>query len=148
MGAPRANLVDDLTQVSGLILAFGCVIAIPAVHDLVGVAAEDVDWNGAEDVFPPILGLLANLTVSVFGLSSIFLGFQYLACKWGSKFGSLVGLAITLAAWFPFLVTIARIIFQADKKTPGGPLSIPATSTDSEVCILYSYCAVGVAVVR
>lgn len=135
MGAPRANLIDDLTQVAGLILAFGCVIAIPAVHDLVGAAAEDVDWSGSEDEFPPILGLLANLTVSVFGLSSIFLGFQYLACKWGSKVGSLIGLAITLAAWFPFLVRISRIIWGADKKMSGGPLILPAASTDSEVRI-------------
>ncbi|CAN0508569.1 unnamed protein product, partial [Laminaria digitata] len=74
---------------------------------------DGVDWDGASDVFPPILNLLGALTVTIFGMSSVFLGFQYLACRWGSKAGSLFGLAITLAAWFPFAVNIAQIAFHA-----------------------------------
>lgn len=133
MGSPRANLMDDLTQVAGLILAFGLMVSIVAVHDLVDVAAENVDWNGSDGVFPPIVLLLAQIVVTLFGLVSVFLGFQYLASKWGSKFGALVGLAVTLAAWFPFLVTIAYIAFQANNNNPTGPLTIPFDPTETEV---------------
>lgn len=133
--APRANLVDDLTTVSGLVLAYGLLVFIPGTMDLIGASAENVDWNGADGVFPPILGLLANLVVTLFGMSSVFLGFQYLSCRWGSKAGSLFGLGITLAAWFPFSVTIALIAFQAHHKniSTGAPLFIPYDVSTSEV---------------
>lgn len=135
-GSPRANLVDDLTTVSGLIIVFGLLAGIPGVRDLIGAAAENVDWEGdpGNGVFPPILGLLANLVVALFGLVSVFLGFQYLVGKWGSKASALFGLGITLAAWFPFLVTIALISFQADNENiAGAPLLISYPASKSEV---------------
>lgn len=138
--APRANLVDDLTTVSGLVLAFGILVFLPGTIDLIGAISDDnVDWNGSSGVFPPILLLLAQVVVTLFGMSSVFLGFQYLACRWGSKAGSLFGLGITLAAWFPFAVTISRIAFQAHHENvfDGPPLLIPypAAST-SDVSLL------------
>ncbi|CAN0127243.1 unnamed protein product, partial [Ectocarpus fasciculatus] len=127
MDSPRANLVDDLTTTSGLILAYGIIVIIGGTVDLTAASAEGVDWNGSDGVFPPIAGLLAQLTVTLFGLVSTFLGFQYLACRWGSKATSLFGLGMTLAAWFPFLTTISLIAFQADYGNVGGgagPLQI------------------------
>ena len=59
---------------------------------------------------------------------------QYLACRWGSKTSSLVGLAVTLAAWFPFLTTAALVMFQAyHKNITGGPLVIPGDPSRTEV---------------
>lgn len=135
MAAPRANLVDDLTTTSGLVVAFGLLAFIPGTINLIGGAKDSgVDWDGADGVFPPIAVLLGDLTVTLFGMSSVFIGFQYLACRWGSKTVSLFGLAITLAAWFPFLVTIARIAFQAHHENVGGPpLSITFPTTQNEV---------------
>ncbi|CAM9302087.1 unnamed protein product [Ectocarpus sp. 12 AP-2014] len=127
MDSPRANLVDDLTTTSGLILAYGIIVIIGGTVDLTAASAEGVDWNGSDGVFPPIVILLAQLTVTLFGLVSMFLGFQYVACRWGSKATSLFGLGITLAAWFPFLTTVSLIAFQADHGNVGGgagPLQI------------------------
>ncbi|CAM9909275.1 unnamed protein product [Pylaiella littoralis] len=130
-GAPLANMMDDLTTTSGLILAYGLIAMIGGTVDTAGAAfgvdaAPDI--NGSEGVFPPILLLLANLTVSIFGLLSVILGFQYLVSRWGSKFSALMGLAITLAAWFPFLVTVSFISYQAHFENVyggAGPLQIP-----------------------
>lgn len=142
--APRANFADDMSQVAGLMLVYGTIPFITAVRDLAGAAGEDIDWNGEEGVFPPILNLLASLTVTVFGLTSIFIGFQYLTSKWGSATLSLFGLFITLAAWFPFLTTIARIAFQADHgNIAGPPLNIPFSEPkDSEVSLVVSFARV------
>ncbi|CAM9235177.1 unnamed protein product [Scytosiphon promiscuus] len=129
-GSPHANLVDDLTTVSGLILAYGIIVIIGGTVDLAGAAGggdRSNDWNGSDGVFPPIVLLLAQLTVTTFGLVSVFLGFQYVACRWGSKTSSLIGLMATLAAWFPFLVTVSLISFQAHHENVGGgagPLQI------------------------
>eukprot|EP00903_Cladosiphon_okamuranus_P013017 g12145.t1 len=143
--SPRANLVDDLTTVSGLILAYGVVVTIGGITDLAGAsAAIDVapDIGGSEGVFPPIVLLLAQLTVSTFGLVSIFLGFQYVACRWGSKGSALVGLLVTLAAWFPFLVTVSLVAFNAHHKNiDGGPLTIPGTPSQTDI---NSVAAIGV----
>lgn len=119
--APHANLVDDLTQTSGLVLVYGLIAFIPNIAALAGASDVDVDWDGADEVFPPILNLLGSLTVSLFGLSSIFIGYQYLGFKWGTTTLSLFGLAITLAAWFPFLVTVSHIAFQADHRIVSSP---------------------------
>lgn len=134
-GSPHANLADDLGTVSGLIVVFGLLAGIPGVRDLIGASAKNVDWEGDPDngIFPPIIGLLANLVVVLFALASVFLGFQYLVGKWGSKLSALFGLGITLAAWFPFLVTIALISFQADHENITGPpllISYPASKSE------------------
>lgn len=134
MAAPRANLVDDLTTTAGLILCFGLLAFIPGNGGLMNsIRDDDVDWNGSDTEFPPIVSLLGDITVTLFGMSSVFIGFQYLACRWGSKTSSLFGLAITLAAWFPFLVNIARISFLAHKEIVGGPplvVAFPASKND------------------
>ncbi|CAN0314422.1 unnamed protein product, partial [Ectocarpus sp. 13 AM-2016] len=112
---------------AGLILAYGIIVIIGGTVDLTAASAEGVDWNGSDGVFPPIVILLAQLTVTLFGLVSMFLGFQYVACRWGSKATSLFGLGITLAAWFPFLTTVSLIAFQADHGNVAGgagPLQI------------------------
>lgn len=135
--APRANLVDDLTGVSGLILAYGLLVLLPGSIGLITEAGDNIDWDGGDAVFPPILRLLGNLVLTLFGMASVFLGFQYVACKWGSKLGSLLGLAITLAAWFPFTVMIAFIGFQAkEKNIGGGPLTIPFPVSEGEVSVI------------
>ncbi|CAM9764103.1 unnamed protein product [Ectocarpus sp. 4 AP-2014] len=135
--APGTNFVDDLTTVSGLILAYGIIVLIGGTNDLAGAAlgvdtADDI--GGSDGVFPPILWLLAQLTVTVFGLVSVVLGFQYLACRWGSKTSSLLGLVVTLSAWFPFLTTAALVMFQAyHKNITGGPLVIPGDPSRTEI---------------
>lgn len=143
-GAPRGNMVEDLTHTSGLIVAFGLLTFVPGTVDLIGSSAENVDWNGSDGVFPPIVGLLANLTVTLFGMSSVIIGFMYLSSKYASKLTALLGLGITLAAWFPFLVTVSLILFQADHKNIAGPpLLVPADASNSEVntssCCLVCY---------
>lgn len=68
---------------AGLILAYGIIVSIGGVTDLAGAAmALDIapDIGGSEGVFPPIVILLAQLTVTIFGLVSIFLGFQVCVC--------------------------------------------------------------------
>lgn len=133
-GTPRANIVEDLTTVSGLIITFGLLAFVPGTLSLIDMAAENVDWDGDDDVFPPILRLLASITVMLLGMSSVFLGFQYLVCKWGTKASSLFGLGITLAAWFPFTVQVAFIAFQAHHKNiTAPPLITFPDSTDGEV---------------
>lgn len=135
MAAPRANLVDDLITDSGLTLCFGILAFLPGTANLIGASmGGNVDWDGSEKVFPPILNLLGALTVTIFGMSSVFLGFQYLACRWGSKTASLMGLAITLAAWFPFILNIANIAFRARHEiiTGPGPLVIPEFLSSGE----------------
>ena len=137
-GPPRANLVDDLNSTSGLVLTFGLVAFVLGTLNLLGAIRDDgVDWDGSDGVFPPILGLLGNLTLTLFGMTSVFVGFQYLTSRWGSKSASLFGLVITLAAWFPFLVTIAQIAFQAHHENIGGgpPLNIPFPASSGEVSL-------------
>lgn len=63
----------------GLILAYGIIVVIGGTNDLAGAAlgvdtADDI--GGSDGVFPPIVWLLAQLTVTLFGLVSVFLGFQ------------------------------------------------------------------------
>ncbi|CAM9558210.1 unnamed protein product, partial [Choristocarpus tenellus] len=118
--------MEDMSQTSGMILLFGILAFVPAVVDLIGSSAEDVDWNGSDLVFPPIVVLIGNIIRVVFGMTSIFIGFQYTVCRWGSKLTSTFGLMITMAAWFPFAATIVNIIFNADKElTAAPPLVIP-----------------------
>lgn len=134
MAGPRANLVDDLTTTAGLVLAFGLLAFIPGNAGLMNSIMDgDVDWNGSDTVFPPIVSLLGDITVTLFGMTSVFIGFQYLACRSGSKTSSLFGLAITLAAWFPFLVNIARISFLAHNEIVSGPplvVAFPASKNE------------------
>lgn len=64
---------------AGLILAYGIIVIIGGTTDLAGAAfgvdtAPDI--GGSDGVFPPIVLLLAQLTVTMFGLVSVFLGFQ------------------------------------------------------------------------
>ena len=131
---PKSNFIDDMTTTAALTLLVGILAFVFGTVGLIGVAAEDVDWDGEEEVFPPILLLLANIIQTLFGLVSVFIGFQYVACKWGSTWSSLFGLGITLAAWFPFLVQIALISFNADNDNiAAGPLTIPFEVTQQEV---------------
>lgn len=63
----------------GLILAYGIIVLIGGTNDLAGAAfgvdtAPDI--GGSDGVFPPIVWLLAQLTVTIFGAVSVFLGFQ------------------------------------------------------------------------
>lgn len=131
---PKSNFIDDMTTTAALTLMVGIIAFVFGTFNLIGVAAEDVDWDGEDGVFPPILLLLANVVQTLFGLVSVFIGFQYVACKWGSTWSSLLGLGVTLAAWFPFLVQIALIGFNADNEIiGGGPLTIPFEVTRQEV---------------
>ena len=66
---------------TGLILAYGIIVIVGATPDLAGAAGggdRSNDWggDGPNGVFPPIVLLLAQLTVTMFGLVSVFLGFQ------------------------------------------------------------------------
>ncbi|CAM9617898.1 unnamed protein product [Choristocarpus tenellus] len=127
-----------MTQTSGMIVLFGVLAMVPAVLDLIAISGDNVDWNGEPNkAFPPIVGLIANIVVVIFGFSSVFIGFQYLASQWGSKAASTFGLFITLLAWFPFWATVANIGFSAENNlTTGGPLVIDPViyaPTESEV---------------
>lgn len=132
--APRANFVEDVTQVAGLTVIFGLFALVPNIINLSSEAEDQSNsvWegDGENGTFPPIARLLGFMTVSLFGLVSIFVGFQYLVCKWGSKLTSLLGLGITLAAWFPFLVIVSFVLYQADFQNVGGggPLQISPDS--------------------
>lgn len=67
---------------AGLILAYGVIVIIGGTTDLAGASAgvdAADDLGGSEGVFPPIVLLLAQLTVTMFGLVSVFLGFQVCA---------------------------------------------------------------------
>lgn len=134
MSDPKNNFMDDMTTTAALTLMVGILAFVFGTVNLVDVAADGVDWDGEDGVFPPIVLLLANITQTLFGLVSVFIGFQYVACKWGSTWSSLFGLGITLAAWFPFMVQIALIGFNADNENiAGGPLTIPFDVTRPEV---------------
>lgn len=68
-----------LLFVSGLILAYGIIVIIGGTVDLAGASngiENAPDIGGSDGVFPPIVLLLAQLTVTLFGLVSTFLGFQ------------------------------------------------------------------------
>lgn len=76
--AKRVLLVTPCIP-AGLILAYGIIVLIGGTNDLAGAAfgvdtADDI--GGSDGVFPPIVWLLAQLTVTTFGLVSVFLGFQ------------------------------------------------------------------------
>lgn len=63
----------------GLILAYGIIVIIGGTTDLSAASfgidnASDI--GGSDGMFPPIVLLLAQLTVTMFGLVSVFLGFQ------------------------------------------------------------------------
>lgn len=75
---------------AGLILAYGIIVTIGGITDLAGASMGiDVapDINGSDGVFPPIVILLAQLVVSMFGLVSIFLGFQVCVRVWFGSVG-------------------------------------------------------------
>lgn len=67
------------TAGAGLTLAYGLIVLIGGTVDLAGAAGgghASNNWGGETGVFPPILLLLAQLTVTTFGLVSVVLGFQ------------------------------------------------------------------------
>lgn len=140
---PKNNFIDDMTTTAALTLMVGIFPFVLGTVGLVGVVVavnddsdgeDGVDWDDSDGVFPPMVLLLANIVQTLFGLISIIIGFQYVACKWGSKMTSLIGLAITLAAWFPFLVQIALIGYNANQENLGeGPLVIAFEATQEEV---------------
>ena len=128
---PRTNFIDDMTSTAGLTLMVGIIAFVFGVFNLVSLNYDNVDWDGADGVFPPILPLLGQLTQSLFGLVSVFVGFQWVASKSGSAMLSLFGLAATLAAWFPFLVQISLISFNANKKIIDKPPLVPFPGASS-----------------
>ncbi len=84
-----------LPIVTGLILAYGVIVIVGGTRDLAGAAGggdRSNDWLGDPDngVFPPIVGLLAQLTVTMFGLVSVFLGFQVCVRAYGARLSSTI----------------------------------------------------------
>lgn len=76
-------------MVLGLILAYGIIVIIGGTVDLAGASngiENAPDIGGSDGVFPPIVLLLAQLTVTLFGLVSTFLGFQVCVCVCGCVF--------------------------------------------------------------
>lgn len=85
------SFVVDALYLVGLILAYGIIVLIGGTNDLAGAAFEvdtTDDVGGSDGVFPPIVWLLAQLTVTTFGLVSVFLGFQVCACALSYGVGS------------------------------------------------------------
>ena len=59
--APFPSYTREMAMTAGLLCLFGFINLVPGVYDLVGAIDDGQDWSGSEDVYPPVVLLLAAL---------------------------------------------------------------------------------------
>lgn len=58
---PFPNFTREMAMTAGLLCLFGFINLVPGVYDLVRATNDGQDWSGSEDVYPPVVLLLAAL---------------------------------------------------------------------------------------
>ena len=58
---PFPNFTREMAMTAGLLCLFGFINLVPGVYDLVRATNDGQDWSGGEDVYPPVVLLLAAL---------------------------------------------------------------------------------------
>lgn len=121
----------EVKETAAFLFFFATIPLLGAVQAIAEISDDNVDWEGDSLTFPAIALLLANLVVVLFSLANIGVSVSFLLDK-GSFGCSLIAAALAYASWFPFLVTIAFLIFTTSNFPEGGQPFIPADSNPSE----------------
>lgn len=113
---------DDAQTVrtAGLLTLFSVFCLIEGGIRLTRVVGSS-DWDGDDNVFPPIVLLLASLTEVIFALSGLLPGLLALVTEQYHKFMALPALVLINAGWFTFVVYVFALPAFNAARNPGHP---------------------------
>lgn len=128
---PSLRHALEVKETSAFLLFFATVPLIGAVQSIAEISDDNVNWEGDSLTFPAIALLLANLVVVLFCLANIGVSVNFLLGK-GNFFWSVLAAALAYTSWFPYLVTIAFLIFTVSNFPEAGQPFIPSSYDPSE----------------